>query len=435
MTFTRSQFSAFLGARLAHRRVALAQDWVRVLSDRLPVEARDVFPSDDLLNHIPDILGRIAEFVADPEVELLEAMVIDDLARLAELRRSQGFGIQELLREYQILASLLQEECETAAGEFEGAVQVVEVVRAIGRLKEATSLLSSVTARSFEQWAGRYARERRELLETYGQILSHELGNRLGAAETAAKLLRLHGELPAEKASRLIDLILESVGRGLRTVEDVGILTRPFDEDSRSAPIDLKVLVRESIRLVQGREESDGISIEVPADVPDVRVAGSPVRVALSNLLGNAVKYHRAPPADRWVRVTCSLENETVVLVIEDNGPGIPPEDHERVFHHRFRGNVLENGSGLGLAITREALTVAGGSVELSDGEAAGARFTVRIPRAPAAPDPERSAGRAGQPEVSQHDAEEAPRRDGLLQNFGEHWVRPHPRHRGKTER
>lgn len=434
MTFPPSQFSAFLGVRLDQGGVALAREWVRILTDQLPVDERDVFPSDDLLNHIPDIIERIAEFVADPEAELLEAMVIDDLARLAELRRTQGFGVQELLREYQILATLLQEECERACADFDGPVQAVEVVRAIGRLKEATFLLSSVTARSFELWHGRYAKERRELLETYGQILSHELGNRLGAAETAAKLLRLQRDLPTDKVTRLIDLIIESIGRGLETVEDVGVLTNPLDGEVHPVPIGLRLLVRESIRLVQGRRESDGIKIETHGEVPDVRVAGPSLRVALANLLGNAVKYHREGAPDRWVRVTCALEGGTVVLVIEDNGRGIPPEDREQVFRHRFRGNVAEKGLGLGLAITRDALSVAGGSVELDDGVAGGARFTVRIPKAP---DPF-SLGRTREAmegsEVVEDDGAESAGGNGLLEHLDEEWIRPHPRDGGATE-
>ncbi|MEK9500856.1 ATP-binding protein [Gaopeijia maritima] len=380
MTFPSSPFSAFLGSRLHERREDLAHRWVRILSDQLPVDGREVFPSDDLLNHIPDILERVAEFVADPEAEVLEAMVIDDLARLAELRRCQGFGVQELLREYRILAELLQDESEAAAADFDGTVHVVEVVRAVGRLKEATFLLSSVTARSFELWQGRYAQERQEVLATYGQILSHELGNRLGAAETAAQLLATHADLPPEKVARLIDLIIESVRRGLQTVDDIGILARPLDKKVRSAPIGLRLLVKESVRLVEARAERKGIAVIEEGEAPDVRVAGSPMRVALSNLLSNAVKYHRDGPPDRWIKVTGTLDGETVLVVVEDNGPGIPEKDRERVFHHHFRGNVIEEGSGLGLAITRDALSAVGGSVSLSEGEQGGARFTVRIP-------------------------------------------------------
>jgi signal transduction histidine kinase len=375
-----STFSVFLGSRLEKRRVEVTREWVQILADQLPVDGEDIFPSEDLLNHIPDILERIAAYVADPEAELLEALVIDDLSRLAELRRRQGFGVQELLREYQILTHLLQKHSEEAAAQYNGPSTLVEVVRAVGRLKDATHLLSAVTARSFELWHGRYAQERQDVLETYGQILSHELGNRLGAAETAVQLLQSDLEIPQDRIDRLLELALESIRRGLETVDDVQVLAQPVDQKSRTASVGLRLLIAESVRLARGNGEPSGVEVSSVATVPAVRVPGPPLRVALSNLLGNALKYHRDAGPNRWIRVASRVDGDTVEVVVEDNGPGIPDEDHERVFHHRFRGNVTEEGSGLGLAITRDAIEAVGGTVVLENGDDGGARFVVRIP-------------------------------------------------------
>jgi signal transduction histidine kinase len=373
-------FAHHLADRIATRSEALTRDWIDILRDQLEVDARDVFPSDDLLNHIPDILDRVAAFIADPETALLEALVVEDLSRLADLRRRQGFGVRELLREYRILGDTLQEQCEEAAREYDGPDSLVDVVSAVGRLKDATHLMSAITARSFRLWQGRYDRERQDLLETYGRVLSHELGNRLGAAETAVRLLQSDIDIEPERAERLLELALESIQRGLRTVDDIDSLGRPVSLSSKDSSIGLSLLVTESVRLARTEAEQAGISVEVEGTIPAVRVAGPPVRVALSNLLGNAIKYHRSEGNGRWVRLRTATGEGELVFCVEDNGPGIPGEDRERVFHQYFRGNVEEDGSGLGLAITRDAIERVGGSVTLREGRAGGALFEVRVP-------------------------------------------------------
>lgn len=375
-------FAQFLGDRIAEGNERLTREWLETLRSQLRVDAEDVFPSDDLLNHIPLVLERVAAFVADPDVALLEAFMVEDLSRLAELRRRQGFGVRELLREYQILAETLQSESEEAARTYEGSDELVQVVAAVGRLKDATHMMSVVTARSFRLWQGRYERERQDLLETYGRVLGHELGNRLGAAETAVRLLRSDIEVEPERVDRLLDLALASIERGLQTVEDIDALAKPVSLSPADASIGLPLLMTESVRLARAEAEEVGVSVQVDGPIPSVRVLGPAVRVALSNLLGNAIKYHHPPPGERWVRVATALQGEELTISVEDNGPGIEEEDRDRVFHHYFRGNVKEDGSGLGLAITRDAIERAGGSVTLHKGREGGALFVVRVPTA-----------------------------------------------------
>lgn len=385
-TTDESGFARFLGDRIAARTEDLTRQWVETLKDQLEVDARDVFPSDDLLNHIPDVLGRVAEFVADPEAILLEALVLEDLARLAELRRRQGFGVRELLREYQLLSEILQAETEEAAREYPDSEGLVHVVSAVGRLKDATHLMGVVTARAYRLWQRRYEREHQDLLEMYGRVLGHELGNRLGAADTAIRLLQSDIEIEPDRLERLLELALCSIEQGLKTVADIDALAKPAFLSPSDATVGLPLLMTESVRLARTEAEEAGISVSVDGVIPSVRVLGPAVRVALSNLLGNAVKYHAPGQPDRWVRVRSVLEGEMVEITVEDNGPGIPSEDRERVFHHYFRGDVREDGSGLGLAITRDAIERAGGSVRLRTGDEGGACFVVRVPVAEDSP-------------------------------------------------
>src|SRR6266704_3048304 len=107
-----------------------------------------------------------------------------------------------------------------------------------------------------------------------------------------------------------------------------------------------------------------------------------------ANLVSNAVKYS---PDGGIISLALHPEGGEVVLDVEDAGPGIPPEDRERIFdwfyqgEHVHRGRV--SGSGLGLAIAREFVLAHGGRIEVVDDLAAGAHFRVTLPRAPAPSD------------------------------------------------
>ena len=87
------------------------------------------------------------------------------------------------------------------------------------------------------------------------------------------------------------------------------------------------------------------------------------------------------------MQVRVAGEGDFAVLEVSDAGPGIPADIRERIFDRFVRGNGQSagGGSGLGLAIVRAVTDRHGGTVEVGEGEAGGARFTVRLPAVPAA--------------------------------------------------
>jgi signal transduction histidine kinase len=128
--------------------------------------------------------------------------------------------------------------------------------------------------------------------------------------------------------------------------------------------------------------EHDGAPVTVPAD---------PVRLgqAIRNVVENAIEFS---PQGGTVRITTSVEGTTGRLVVEDDGPGVPPALRERVFDRFFRADPSRSratgGSGLGLAITREIVEAHGGRVHVEARER-GSAFVVDVPGAQRAPSPE----------------------------------------------
>ena len=129
------------------------------------------------------------------------------------------------------------------------------------------------------------------------------------------------------------------------------------------------------------RQRDGGARIDV-SGVSAGQVAGHPVLLgqAVRNLLANAVRHAR----DR-VTVTLDEHDDRVLLVVDDNGPGIPEEERTRVFERFVRLDESRarddgGGAGLGLAIVRKVVESSGGTVVVGDAPGGGARMTVSLP-------------------------------------------------------
>lgn len=135
-------------------------------------------------------------------------------------------------------------------------------------------------------------------------------------------------------------------------------------------PVDLAVLLRQMA-------EDFEVPLEAPASLV-VNIGEVGLRRALSNLLDNAVKYGSPP------RMTADLTGGQMCIVIEDDGPGIPEGELERVFTPFYRLETSRNratgGTGLGLAIARSAVRAHGGDITLSNRKGGGLRVEVSFP-------------------------------------------------------
>jgi two-component system, OmpR family, sensor kinase len=177
---------------------------------------------------------------------------------------------------------------------------------------------------------------------------------------------------------------LRSSQRMRRLVADLLLLARAdVGRESVRQPLDLS----RAVIAAAGELEPVTGAHDLAVDVEPVTVIGARDdlhRVAL-NLMDNAIKH--TPPGTH-VRATVRREGDAAVLEVVDDGPGIPPEDRERIFERFVRGGgEVAGSSGLGLAIVRAVAQSHGGGVTLGDGPGGrGTRFVVRIPAADPAP-------------------------------------------------
>ncbi len=129
--------------------------------------------------------------------------------------------------------------------------------------------------------------------------------------------------------------------------------------------------------------QARGVSLEVAGEAPLVLADAAKLRITLSNLVANAIAF--SPPGGE-VRLSLGTHGDTVRIDCTDQGPGVLPEEAERIFDPFVQGSRSAQrsgkGNGLGLAIVREFVTAHGGRVAALD-SARGAHFRIELPHAP----------------------------------------------------
>ena len=105
------------------------------------------------------------------------------------------------------------------------------------------------------------------------------------------------------------------------------------------------------------------------------------LKTIIKNLASNAVKYSRIDAADAFVKFKMCQDNDQIEFQVEDNGLGIPTEQHQKIFDMFYRYANDNNGSGLGLFIVKEVLSKLGGTVKLDSIEGKGSVFKISIPK------------------------------------------------------
>ncbi len=207
---------------------------------------------------------------------------------------------------------------------------------------------------------------------------SHELRSPLASLRQLAEMA---GEYPTDTDSReLARDVLTTEQRMESLVTALLLLARLDDEQvPRLVPVDLDDLVLEEVRRVR-RGTFPGVHVDA-SEVGSAQVEGDPVLLAqvVGNLVTNAARHARST-----VRVSVREERGTALLVVEDDGSGVPLEERERIFERFVRLDEARTrdhgGSGLGLAIVAKIVHALGGSVAVDDSSLGGATFAVTLP-------------------------------------------------------
>lgn len=224
---------------------------------------------------------------------------------------------------------------------------------------------------------------------------AHQLRTPLAGLKTHAELaLREH---TLKGTRERIDALVQATDRSARLAHQLLALARAEPETATAIEMRrecLATIAREVTAEWVPRALERNMDLGFSPATGPVYVRGNAVllREMLSNLLDNAIRYGRA---SGHVTVRLEMGPTGPALIVEDDGPGIPPQDRMRVFERFSRLNdSVPEGCGLGLAIVREIVQTHGATIELTEGpNGTGAQFMIRFPRIAAlelAPAPDR---------------------------------------------
>src|SRR5688572_27645608 len=149
-TSTDCPLAVTLAERLRDKRDALTSRWLVRIADRVALTPNRIFPSDDLIDHVPLLLLGIADYIQDPTRPVLaETPVIAKAMELGALRHTQGFDEHQLLKEYEILGGILFQFLTDSVDEIDTKCTRAELVFCAGRLFQAIAVIQQATTTQF----------------------------------------------------------------------------------------------------------------------------------------------------------------------------------------------------------------------------------------------------------------------------------------------
>ncbi len=230
---------------------------------------------------------------------------------------------------------------------------------------------------------------RMDAIERFAADVAHEIKNPLTSLRSAVETVARIEDTQQQK--KLMSIILDDVQRLNRLISDISDASRIDAEMSRSeaGPVDLRdmLLAIVDIHATTAGDRAPRLALDLP-ETAKLTVLGMEGRLGqvLRNLVSNAISFS---PPNGEISLTAQRQGRTIVICVDDEGPGIPPDKltaiFERFYSERPKGEKFGTHSGLGLSISKQIVEAHGGTLTAEnlrdeDGAVLGARFTMRLP-------------------------------------------------------
>jgi two-component system nitrogen regulation sensor histidine kinase NtrY len=279
--------------------------------------------------------------------------LLDQAARARTEAFAQEVAIVREGRELHVAAAVTR--LTGTSGEYEGSVLVLD---------DVTPLIRAQKVAAWREVARR---------------LAHEIKNPLTPIQLSAE--RMRRKLSTLDAPHS-DLVQECTTTIIGEVESLKSLVDEFSQFARmpaprAVPADLHQLLIDALALYNGLFTEVHFERRFADNLPQVRVDPEQMRRVIINLVDNAIEAmdHKGSIV---IETSHDPANSVVRVTVADDGPGIPPEERDKLFLPYY--STKGRGSGLGLAIVRRIVAEHGGSIDLTDNTPRGTRFTIELP-------------------------------------------------------
>ncbi|MCG2815241.1 MAG: HAMP domain-containing histidine kinase [Candidatus Aminicenantes bacterium] len=221
---------------------------------------------------------------------------------------------------------------------------------------------------------------------TFVANVSHELKTPLTSIRMFAEMLKEGRQPDPARRLKYLNLMVAETERLTRLINNVLDFSKmeKGKKQYNKARLDAALLVRNLLESQRVHFEHNGFTIGVSGSAGQAFIEGDEeaLKQALLNLLSNAEKYSGER---RDISVDIEVSGETVLILVKDRGPGIPPGDAKKIFKEFYRGDdsltARVKGSGLGLSIAQKIITDHGGNIQYFSRDGGGSIFQIRLPR------------------------------------------------------
>jgi signal transduction histidine kinase len=405
MTLTAEDYAAVIGQRIGAERVTIAARWLTRLREMLTVAANEVFPSAELLDHIPSLVDEIARYVGAPADEAIAANsgVMDKARELGLLRHRQRATAHQLLHEYEVLGEILETFLVEETQRLGLQPSIAECFAVQRRLTGSVRVLMRTTIDTFISEYTSTIQDQTERIRGFNRAASHELRSPIGTLLFSGALLEkpIVREDP-QRLAKVAATVRSSAERLSWIVENLQRLARFTDvpDTPSEQQVDLTALAQEVARQLAEMAAARGVTIRIAPGLPQIYADPARLELVLLNLVSNAVKYSDPAKAEAYVAIeqvdsepatVQSGSTPTCTIAVRDNGIGIPDEDQAAVFDRFFRAHAHRDdelgvsGTGLGLAIVNDCVQALGATIRCESRSGSGTTFFVTLPLTPSA--------------------------------------------------
>lgn len=243
-------------------------------------------------------------------------------------------------------------------------------------IEDLSELIAAQRASAWQEVARRMAHEIKNPL-TPIQLSAERIARRFASQ---AMITAPSGGLSDEGNARVV---AEGTNTILREVQSLKSMVDEFSRFARLPKVrlelwDVNEVIREAASLYRERTDELSINTELGADVPPVLLDDEQLKRVVVNLIDNAIEA----PGDEFrtvtIRSSVDADRDVVVVEVSDNGDGIDPTDHERLFQPYF--STKGRGTGLGLAIVQRIISEHKGKIRAASNAPRGARFIIELP-------------------------------------------------------
>jgi len=335
-------YREFVASRIAQHSDMLARRWLESLKSIVMEDTRDIFPTEQYLDHIPSMIVEIGKIISEQDIDLaqINSLITRKALELGSLRHEQNATVNQLLREYDLLAQHLEAYVCEITRDYEKPLHAEDMMHTSNSIHSVVRRILQDTVDSFVSKYVSTIEEQTEKLLHFNRFIGHEI------------------RTPLQSALLNVDLILDD---------------NSYSPDDTEALQDVKSAVEQVVTIMN--------NVETLVEPAALSVVDDPARqtIGIAELATDIINQLQQSISDQEVQMIMRL-------VVEDNGIGISEESLSNVTELKVRAYEEEEhqppveGHGIGLFLVDEAVKFLDGEMSLESKEGVGTIVNIDLP-------------------------------------------------------